>query len=372
MSPALRGGLLVVAAGAVGLQAVHVRRDRGATGEEAAATLPGDELVPEPAEDTTLAVTVHAPAGEVWAWLVQVGQDRGGMYSYDRLENLIGLRIHSTDEIREEWQHLAVGDRVVVVPEGYGPMPGGYAFTVARVEPPRTLVLPRAPPEHRWNGVWSFPRRPHRGRPLPAAGPLPHRGRTTGRPATGDPGGGAGDAGDGPAGAARDRTEGRTPAGAGPVVNGGSIDIVGLVEAAVLAPSSHNTQPWWFRVGEHTVELHADRTRALPVNDPFDRELTISCGAALMTLLVAARTRGLEPDVAVLPDPDDPDLLARIIVVPGAQPADEELAPAIPARHTHRERSRGAAHPRPAAGRAPPRPAHAPPRPAPPVRWPTS
>jgi len=156
VSPVLRALLLAAAAGAVGLQAAHVRRNWGATGEEAAATLPGDELVPEPAEATTLAVTVDAPAEEVWAWLVQIGQGRGGMYSYDRLENLIGLHIHSTDEIREEWQHLAAGDRVVVVPEGYGPMPGGYAFSVARVEPPRALVLRQAPPEHPWNGVWSF------------------------------------------------------------------------------------------------------------------------------------------------------------------------------------------------------------------------
>ncbi len=104
----------------------------------------------------TLAVTVAAPAEQVWAWLVQIGQNRGGMYSHDWLENLIGLHIHSADEIREEWQHLAAGDRVVVVPEGYRPMPAGYAFTVARVDPPRALVLRQAPPEHPWNGVWSF------------------------------------------------------------------------------------------------------------------------------------------------------------------------------------------------------------------------
>jgi hypothetical protein len=104
----------------------------------------------------TLAVTVEAPAEEIWAWLVQIGQGRGGWYSYDWLENLIGLDIRTTDEVREEWQHLAVGDRVVVVPEGYGPMPAGYAFTVARADSPRALVLRQAPPEHPWNGVWSF------------------------------------------------------------------------------------------------------------------------------------------------------------------------------------------------------------------------
>jgi hypothetical protein len=120
------------------------------------AALPGDELVPDPAEQTTIAVAVSAPAEEIWAWLVQMGQDRGGMYSYDWLENLIGLDIHTTDEIREQWQHLAPGDRVVVVPEGYGPLPAGYSFTVGLVDPGRSLVLRQSPPEHPWNGVWSF------------------------------------------------------------------------------------------------------------------------------------------------------------------------------------------------------------------------
>jgi len=150
------GPLILSAAAALGLQAVHARRNWGATADEIDATLPGDELVPGPAENTTLGVTINAPAEWVWAWLVQIGQGRGGMYSYDWAENLMGLDIHTTDQVRDEWQHLAPGDRVVVVPEGYGPMPAGYAFTVARVEPPRVLVLRQAPPEHPWNGVWSF------------------------------------------------------------------------------------------------------------------------------------------------------------------------------------------------------------------------
>lgn len=156
MSAVLRAVLLAAGAGAAGLQLVHTHRDWGATREEAAAVLPGDELVPDPASQTTLAVTVDAPAEEVWAWLVQLGQDRGGMYSYDWLEDLVGLDIHTTDEVREEWQHLAPGDRVVVVPEGWGPLPAGYSFRVARVDRPRALVLRQAPPEHPWNGVWSF------------------------------------------------------------------------------------------------------------------------------------------------------------------------------------------------------------------------
>ncbi len=148
--------LLLAGAGAAALEYLHRHRDLGATPDEVAALLPGDELVPEPASQTTLAVTVDAPAEEVWAWLVQMGADRGGMYSYDWLENLVGLHIHTADEVREEWQHLAVGDQVVVVPEGWGPLPDGYAFRVALVDPPRALVLRQAPPEHPWHGVWSF------------------------------------------------------------------------------------------------------------------------------------------------------------------------------------------------------------------------
>lgn len=151
-----RGALL--AAGAVGaaLAARWRWRNWGATPDEVLRTLPGDELVPDPAATSTRAVSVLAPPSEVWQWLVQIGQDRGGLYSYDRLENLIGLDIHSTDEIREEWQHLAVGDRVVLVPPGWLGLPDGYSLPVAQVEPERSIVLRQAPPEHPWNAIWSF------------------------------------------------------------------------------------------------------------------------------------------------------------------------------------------------------------------------
>ncbi|RBY80803.1 SRPBCC family protein [Blastococcus sp. TF02A-26] len=154
---------LAATAGTVALadQLLHATRDWGATRGEATRVLPGDELVPGSVEQTTLAVTVEAPPEAVWPWLVQIGRGRGGMYSYDRLENLIGLDIHSTDEIREEWQHLAPGDRVEVVPAGYGPIPQGYSFPVAQVLPGRALVLRQAPPEHPWNAVWSFHLVPH-------------------------------------------------------------------------------------------------------------------------------------------------------------------------------------------------------------------
>jgi hypothetical protein len=147
---------VVAAAGAAGLLALRRARNWGALPGEVGVPLPGDDLVPEPASQATLGVGVDAPADEVWRWLVQIGQDRGGMYSYDRLENLVGLDIHSADRVHRHWQDLAVGDRVVLVPRGWGPLPQGYAMTVARLEYRRLLVLRQAPPEHPWNGVWTF------------------------------------------------------------------------------------------------------------------------------------------------------------------------------------------------------------------------
>lgn len=91
-----------------------------------------------------------------------------------------------------------------------------------------------------------------------------------------------------------------------------------LVGAAVRAPSSHNTQPWLFRPTADGVDLLADRTRALAVNDPHDRELTISCGAALHNLEAASQHLGMVASTVLLPEPDDPDLLATTSLVPGS------------------------------------------------------
>ncbi|HEX4953008.1 MAG TPA: nitroreductase [Thermoanaerobaculia bacterium] len=114
-----------------------------------------------------------------------------------------------------------------------------------------------------------------------------------------------------------------------------------LVSKAVLAPSSHNTQPWRFRLGEGRIELWADRLRALPANDPEDRELTISCGCALSSLRVAAAHRGLATQVRVLPDPADPDLLASIQIEPAPVTAghhEAALFPFLERRRTWRKR----------------------------------
>ena len=111
-----------------------------------------------------------------------------------------------------------------------------------------------------------------------------------------------------------------------------------LLERAVLAPSSHNTQPWLFRVGDGFVDLLADRTRALPVNDPDDRELVISCGAALFTLRVAAADAGFAVRVEAFPRAAEPDWLGRVHLAPGqAETALAALSPAIERRRTWRK-----------------------------------
>lgn len=109
-----------------------------------------------------------------------------------------------------------------------------------------------------------------------------------------------------------------------------------LVSHAALAPSSHNTQPWRFAVRGEALELHADRTRALPVNDPDDRELTISCTAALFNLRAAAAAMGLGATFVLASDGGS-DLLATVTCSPGDPVPLAPLAPAIPLRHTVRE-----------------------------------
>ncbi len=109
---------------------------------------------------------------------------------------------------------------------------------------------------------------------------------------------------------------------------------------ALLAPSSHNTQPWLFRIRGDSIDLFADRSRSLPVSDPHDRELTMSCGAALFHLRLALRHFHLFGGIDILPDAEDSDLLARIHIGEGGNTAPEEtlMFHAIVKRRTNRQR----------------------------------
>ena len=80
----------------------------GSAARRSEPVLPGDELVPQPVWASTRALTIAAPREAVWPWLAQMGQDRAGLYSYERLENLAGLDFHNADPIPPEWQDIAL------------------------------------------------------------------------------------------------------------------------------------------------------------------------------------------------------------------------------------------------------------------------
>ncbi|OJF11877.1 hypothetical protein [Couchioplanes caeruleus] len=147
MKPRMLMAAAGVLAAAVALSAPARRRylTWGATPEEAAGPLPGDDLLPGATLISTRAVTVDAEPGAVWPWLVQMGSGRGGAYTYDWIENLFGLDMHSADEILPQFQHLAVGD---VLPLG----PNGPHMRVEVCDPERTLVFRST--DSAW--VWIF------------------------------------------------------------------------------------------------------------------------------------------------------------------------------------------------------------------------
>lgn len=131
-------------------------RDWGTTKGEAGEKLAGDDLLSPPVLQATEAVWIDAPADEVWPWLVQMGQDRGGLYSFEVLEDLVGLRYHNVDTLHPEWQHLAVGDAVRLVPKGWLGLTEGVEMQVVEVVQPETIVLRTRKPQLPWDAVWSF------------------------------------------------------------------------------------------------------------------------------------------------------------------------------------------------------------------------
>jgi hypothetical protein len=117
----------------------------GATDAEIKATFPGDELVPSPLSFVNHAVTINAMPEEIYPWLVQMGADKGALYSYTLLETLIACPQSNADRIHEEWQNLQVGDLVKLCPKDPGPPP----YIVAQMIPNQAIVM-----GHKENGQW--------------------------------------------------------------------------------------------------------------------------------------------------------------------------------------------------------------------------
>lgn len=148
--------LRIVLAAALALAAYRALRTPiltyGARPEEAGATLPGDELLPDADGVSTRAITIDAPPSAVWPWIAQMGPaPRGGAYTYDWIENLLGLNMHSADEVLPDFQHPEVGDTL-----GYG----ANIMRVERVEPGRVMAWR----SQDGNWVWTFVLTPDRGR----------------------------------------------------------------------------------------------------------------------------------------------------------------------------------------------------------------
>ncbi|WP_306053940.1 hypothetical protein [Natronococcus wangiae] len=126
----------------------------GTTPREAVGALPGDEFVREPADQVTHAIEIDASPDEVWRWLVQLGQNRGGFYSYDFLENLVGAGVHTVDRIVPEYQNLEEGDVIRLAPEDYPVSRPDSAPEVVHLEEERALVLQPSVDEPTW--AWAF------------------------------------------------------------------------------------------------------------------------------------------------------------------------------------------------------------------------
>ena len=129
---ALAAGATLILAYLLVIRPWHLRW--GATDEEVSQPMPGDGIVEHPHLNATRAITIEAPPEAVWQWLVQMGQGRAGFYTYDRIENLASMNIHSADRILPEFQHLEVGDIIPTDPNGEG-------FTITALEPNRSLVM---------------------------------------------------------------------------------------------------------------------------------------------------------------------------------------------------------------------------------------
>jgi hypothetical protein len=124
----------------------------GATQQEIAASLTGDELVPSPRITYTRAISINTGPEEIYPWIVQLGAERGGYYTYQWFEtNVLRCTIVNANGIYEEWQNLRVGDQVKMCPGTAGPPP----YEVAILEPDRAMILGHKD-AGTWVDVWQF------------------------------------------------------------------------------------------------------------------------------------------------------------------------------------------------------------------------
>lgn len=131
----------------------------GATEREIERPVPGDEFVSKPRIESTRAITIHAPTPQVWQWVIQVGQYRGGLYAGEWTEQLFGADVHNADEVMPEFQDSRVGDYVILYPNGPG-------YAIAALQAPQFLVLQtvnldtgeftRSAKQDGWHGTLTF------------------------------------------------------------------------------------------------------------------------------------------------------------------------------------------------------------------------
>ncbi len=127
----------------------------GTVGHEAGQELPGDDIIPFPSLTATRAISIECAPDAVWPWIAQLGQGRGGFYSYDTLENLVGCDIHSAQRVVPEWQSIGAGDQVRLAPE--------VRLDVVVADPERALVLRGGVPmgaSPPYDFTWTFALRP--------------------------------------------------------------------------------------------------------------------------------------------------------------------------------------------------------------------
>jgi len=186
IGPATPARLAAATAGAVIVPILLILRPFylrwGASDAELRRALPGDEILGRDAVETTRAVTIAAPPSAIWPWLVQMGRGRGGLYSYDWLENLAGLDIHSIDRIEPALLRLTVGDAIGLGPgphnglvvaairresalvlQSDAAVPAGvsWAFTLAPVDAESTRLVVRFRVERGARGIYALIELPH-------------------------------------------------------------------------------------------------------------------------------------------------------------------------------------------------------------------